>query len=285
MPLIVCVLVLYKETPTTCIAFKSFLASLAETDKPAFELVVYDNGPEDISELFTAYPQARYVHDGNNGMLVAAYNYGLQLARTIGSPWLMLLDQDTTITPQYLAESVALATQNQPNICAFLPRLEASGKLHSPHLPTGLDRPGEPFQGVCQQSIMAYNSGAILSVSRLTEMGGFSKEFPLDNLDYATFPVLQQTGQRTYIMKSVLEHSLSVDDMNTISLHRLKNKFYSDRLFERRFGKPTPVRTALRFLLTGANLLLTVKNKKVGWIHLRFAALCLLGKTSKPASA
>ena len=44
-----------------------------------------------------------------------------------------------------------------------------------------------PVEGVQNKAVMAINSGSLIKVSFLTEIGGFNGQFPLDYLDHWLF--------------------------------------------------------------------------------------------------
>ena len=47
-----------------------------------------------------------YVHDPSNGGLASAYNYALARAESEEREWLLLLDQDTSLTAEFISELV-----------------------------------------------------------------------------------------------------------------------------------------------------------------------------------
>lgn len=52
-----------------------------------------------------------------------------------------------------------------------------------------------------ERRLRAFNSGAVVRVSAIREMGGFATEFPLDYLDQATFAELQERGGRVFLLR------------------------------------------------------------------------------------
>src|ERR1700722_11755188 len=98
---ILAIVVLYKQAPAESHALSSFFRILNERPQMAghFSLVVYDNSPHS-HEVADTFP-VDYVHDPSNGGLAAAYNYALGRAEGAGYEWLLLLDQDTTLTSEF----------------------------------------------------------------------------------------------------------------------------------------------------------------------------------------
>ena len=269
------ILVLYKQTPAQSVTLSSFLEG-ARGQEDRFALLIYDNGPEDQSALLPQFPGLRYVHDSSNGMLYAAYSHALAMAREAGLEWLMLLDQDTALTPAYLAEALALCRQPLPAVCACVPRLMIQGSQRSPHALLARDQPREATlpTGPAPFRLGAWNSGAMLRVESMVRAGQFPAEFPLDNLDYAVFTALQSTGETVYVMGSSLVHQLSVAELDTLSPDRLKKKLASDLLLQQRFGLRTRQQLAWEFFRTGVSLLRKLPDKQMGWLCLRYSVRC-----------
>ena len=271
------VLVLYKLAPAQSPALQALLAAQAGGLR-GFNLLVYDNSPASQAALIQERPFLTYVHDPANGGLFAAYTHALQLAANVNCDWLMLFDQDTELTREYVAESLRLIEEPVAGTAAIVPRLLVDGRQCSPHRlgPAAGDRP--IATGLSVEPLTAWNSGAILSVRRLVAVGGFPKEFALDNLDYATFRLLQQDGNRLFVMDSRLPHHLSVNDPRTLSLNRLRGKLAADLLFQQRFQQRTKMSLAAEFLRTGISLLCKVRNKRMGMICLRYSVAVIAGR-------
>jgi GT2 family glycosyltransferase len=244
---ILAVAALYKQGPAESHALSSFFRILADHPHIAghFSLVVYDNSPQS-HEILAGFP-VDYVHDPSNGGLVAAYNYALARAGQTGFEWLLLLDQDTTLTLDFLSElvSCANASQDHENVAAIVPKLIAHGTIHSPaehfidyirHQFTRGLKTLDHEVGVQPGRISAYNSGATLSVPILQSIGGFPKEFWLDYLDHAVFHALSASGRRVYVLHSALQHDLAESDLNSRPMWRFRNVLRAQSLFVKRAG-------------------------------------------------
>lgn len=238
---------LYKQAPAESHALSSFFSILADHPHIAahFSLVVYDNSPH-RHEVLAGFP-VDYVHDSSNGGLVAAYNYALARAGEAGLEWLLLLDQDTTLTLDFFAELIACANALQAgeNVGAIVPKLMAQGTIRSPsehfidyirHQFTRGIKTLDREVGVQPDRISAYNSGATLSVPILQSIGGFPKEFWLDYLDHAVFHALSARGHRVYVLHSALQHDLAESDLNSRPIWRFRNALRAQSLFVKRAG-------------------------------------------------
>jgi GT2 family glycosyltransferase len=158
---------------------------------------------------------ARYIHDGTNPGLARRYNQALAEAKNEGAAWLLLLDQDTRVTEEYLQELEALTSElaADASVVALAPKLMSQGQMQSPHQPQ-FQAPSftltEASDGVMPGVVRVYNSGALLRVSAVEGIGGFPEAYWLDYLDHAVFARLQQAGGRVFLMRSRLEHEMSI---------------------------------------------------------------------------
>ena len=245
---ILAVAVLYEQETTESRALTSFFSLVEGNPDIAsrLSLIVYDNSPQahQVDNDFTYH----YVHDPANGGLAAAYNYALAHAEANGHEWLLLLDQDTTLTSEFFAELISCADtlQAADNVAAIVPKLMVRGTILSPaeHF---LDFLRHQFRNVVKTStreeagiqrdrISAYNSGSTLRVRALRAIGGFPGEFWLDYLDHAVFHALTTRGYRIYVLLAVLQHELAESDLDTRPIWRFRNVLKAQSLFVQRAG-------------------------------------------------
>jgi GT2 family glycosyltransferase len=207
---------------------------------------VYDNSP--LPHRVENHFAHHYRHDPSNGGLAAAYNYALAYAERNGFSWLLLLDQDTLLTGEFLNE-LLMAVETQAltrNVAVIVPKLEVRGEILSPseHLFEFL---GHQFRnqvavvsrdstGIQQGRLTAYNSGSTMRVTALRAIGGFPAAFWLDYLDHAVFHALAAAGYHLYVLRSVLQHELAESDLNARPLWRFRSVLKSQALFVRNAG-------------------------------------------------
>ena len=171
-----------------------------------FSLILYDNSAQpQRPEIATSYPVC-YIHDPSNGGLVSAYNFALQRAESEEREWLLLLDQDTSLTPEFVLELVRAtgSLQSRSEVAAIVPKLQVNGRIDSPaadffdQMRRQFLRPEQAITqatvGIQEQSLCSYNSGSALRVTALRSIGGFPSEFWLDFLDHAVFHALFLNG-------------------------------------------------------------------------------------------
>ncbi len=237
MKSILAIVVLYRMSPEQSPPCTALLQAMqAGPAAAAMELIIADNSPQPQS----APPLAHYIHDGRNLGLAERYNEALARAAASGATWLLVFDQDTTLTHEYLGEVLELAASlhDKTDIAAVVPKLVMQGRLMSPHTPP-YNRCDytvtEASEGVLSGRLCAFNSGALLRVSALQAIGGFPTAYWLDYLDHATFHRLQQQCGKIYVMRSMLEHELSesvttrqINPVRLLNRLQAQERFYSE---------------------------------------------------------
>ena len=283
---VLAVVALYEQSPQESNAVSSFRAILNGDPAMAshFSLVIYDNSAEShqIAEDSTLH----YVHDPANGGLAAAYNYALSRAEDTGYERLLLLDQDTTLTSEFLAELIdcAHALRTEDNVAAIVPKLMVRGTILSPAEPF-LDFLRHQFRnsvhtlgckevGIQPGRVSAYNSGSTLDVRMLRSIGGFPSEFWLDYLDHAVFDALAAKGYRVYVLHAVLQHELAESDLNARPIWRFRNVLEAQSLFVKRRGSfPDRLLYRLWLLRSVRRLRADLRDKRIWKETLRQALL------------
>jgi GT2 family glycosyltransferase len=238
---ILAILILYRMQLVDSPTYRTLRAAL-DADPAigeALTLVVADNSPE--AQAMPEGFAGRYIHDGGNLGLAQRYNEALALAEAEGSPWLLTLDQDTTLTLAYLQELLQLSRTlgDRKDIAIIAPKLATVGRILSPEPPTfdgGEKRVPSDATGVLGANLFAYNSASLVRVSALRSIGGYPARYWLDYLDHATFRILQRAGWRVYVMCAVLEHDLSQESPESRSLTRTWNILTAEARFYREYG-------------------------------------------------
>jgi GT2 family glycosyltransferase len=240
---ILAVLVLYRIAPEQSSTFSTLVHSLSKLSSTFVRCIVYDNSPEAHLVPVTPFP-CEYRHDPSNPGLAAAYQAALDQAQLAGIPWLLLLDQDTVLTTEYLAELMRTADElEQRNvIAAIVPKLMQDGIVLSPHWPHGAgeSKPFSDRSGLLEPDICVYNSGALLRVESVLACGGFPQDFPLDYLDHAMFASLHARGGRVFLLSVSLLHHLDSKAANMgydlKTSVRLQGMLLAESKFYRQYG-------------------------------------------------
>ena len=213
-----------------------------------FSLVLYDNSPQPQMHDMPAHFPIQYVHDPCNGGLASAYNFALARAESDEREWLLLLDQDTSPTREFLFEllETTRTLHARQEVAAIVPKLLVHGKIDSPstdffdQMRRQFLRPRQTMSqdvvGVQEQHLCSYNSGSTLRVSALRSIGGFPPEFWLDFMDHAVFHALYVSGYRVYVLLATLVHDSSYSDIASLPIWRLHNILLARTLYVKRSG-------------------------------------------------
>ena len=226
---ILVVLVLYQREISCSLSLTSFSRALEESGLTSqFRLLVYDNSPFQ-SVLPDKIPMPfSCIHDPANGGLFRAYSTAMQLAEKEGYEWLLLLDQDTVLNEGYLKTLWFNLPEASKNLrcAALVPKLLSQNSIISPArvLFGGRFLPvDKTFIGFPPWEVTAFNSGTLLRISAIREVGGFNPRFWLDYLDHWLFNRLYRSDFMVYVLDAVLPHELSVQSIRNMSVARYKN--------------------------------------------------------------
>lgn len=273
-PLIQAVVVLYKVAPEDSAALAGLLGALAQdrATANAVRLLVYDNSPQAQNWQPPANVHALYIHDIANGGLLAAYQRALIEAQQNGAPWLLLLDDDTQVTDDFMQMQLQMTSElaARPDIAAVVPRLRSGGIVRSPHGPVGWRQSPLPLHrdGPAPVGATAFNSGAMLRRSAIEAVGGFPGNYPLDYLDHAMFARLARAGYRLWVLPVTLDHPMTWDDPSgEMGYDRFARVLATEQRFHREYGG---IEGAIAFRLRCA--LRAWRYRR--WEDQRFAEIC-----------
>ncbi|HZQ68830.1 MAG TPA: glycosyltransferase [Terriglobales bacterium] len=236
-PVLLVVLVIYRQAISESTSFGSLRNALLERPEltHCLRLLVYDNSLS--AQAIPAVNVAlEYVHNPNNGGLLAAYREGLARGLEDQIPWIMLLDQDTEFSADFLDELVSLATSHlsQEQVAAIVPGLRCGNRSISPARMRFGRSPIviEGFSGIAQFKIRALNSGSTFRTSFLQELKEVNPQFWLDFVDFLLFEELNLRGYKVFVCSSVLQHGLSaIDPDRLMPTARYQNVRFSESLF------------------------------------------------------
>jgi GT2 family glycosyltransferase len=226
---ILAVIVLYKTTLDASATMNTLRSALAQAPRELrFKTLVYDNSP--ATQTFPSPPtEVTYIADSENSGLSKAYNLAAAIAEKEGYAWILTLDQDTELSPDFLRRLTAIVETVQENqrVASILPRVMQGERLLSPNW-FALDffaRPFPPaFNGVPEQSGYGFNSAATVRVSAIQAIGGYSPLFPLDYSDAYLYRRLHLANFKAYIAGDLLvEHHLSILNTEGMSEERYRN--------------------------------------------------------------
>ena len=155
-------------------------------------LAVVDNGSanaEEIRSLVSAVGAHLLANQQNLG-IAAAQNQGVALARTTGFSHILLLDQDTVLTPGVVADlsaNLAILEEQHGRVAAIGPAYfeinsQQQTRAYRTHgLRLSRISLGSATQPVVSDSIIA--SGSLIPLTVLDRVGGFKEDLFIDLVD------------------------------------------------------------------------------------------------------
>jgi GT2 family glycosyltransferase len=228
---ILAVVVLYKQSPEQSETIQSLIRVFERdpTLKSAIRVLLWDNSPIPATGVSLPFP-VDLRHAGGNLGTSGAYNQAMEFAESAGCPWLLLLDQDTTVSDELLRGMIAYSEKlkDAHEVAAVVPFVSSHGTLVSPRRLLSFNRIQQiplTFSGLCKDKAYAVNSATLMRVTALREVGGYSDEFWLDLSDVYVFQGLHRKGKYMYIAGDLrVEHSIaSMDYDKEMSPQRYKN--------------------------------------------------------------
>ena len=236
---IVAVVVLYKRLPeqsqTIDSLGKVFLSQPQLMN--SIQVILFDNSPTALDQVQLSFP-CKYRHAPRNVGTSGAYNYAMELAEAEQIPWLLLLDQDTTVSAEFLPRMLEYSgsLQEQTEVGSVVPFIYSHGELVSPRTLMRFNRIGRipsTCSGILRQKAFAVNSASLMRVAALREIGGYSDEFWLDLSDVYVFQAMYRKGRYLYIAGDLkLQHSItSMDFDNDMAPERYRNFLAAESAF------------------------------------------------------
>jgi Glycosyl transferase family 2 len=274
---VLAIIVLYKRSVDQAQTLVSLGVALGRHPEllPCLRVLLWDNSPMPTAPTL-AFP-FDYVHSGKNVGTAGAFNRAMEFAETRSIPWLLLLDQDTTIPEDFLAKVVDYSYRfaDSPEVAAVVPLLWCRGQLISPKRFRSLYRisPVPPAcYGTYKEQLVVCDSATLMRTAALREAGGYDEKlFWLDFSDIYVFDNLRRNKRSIYIASDLqLQHSLSVMDYDRdMTPERYGNFLAAEGTFF--FLRRSPldnVALTIRLLARGTKQYLRYKNKtfaKMTW--------------------
>lgn len=191
--------------------------------------LIYDNSPVAQPLDSDGCKRIELFHDPSNGGTRAAYLYALKIASAKGYPWILFLDHDTDLPDDFFLDAErALATAaHDTTVCAVVPRVFDGLALISPSWITYYGRvyAQQAIQTAVDERVglTAIASASIVRTESLAAVLPIPAAFSLDYLDHWLFRELQRFGGCIAVSSARVEHSLSVQSMNSMGIDRYRS--------------------------------------------------------------
>jgi GT2 family glycosyltransferase len=267
---ILAVVVLYKQTPQQSRTMQSLASVFAQEPRLAavVRVLLWDNSPVPATKNALPFPLELGPASGNVGTS-GAYNYAMELAISSGYPWLLLLDQDTNVSAEFLWGMIGYAEKffEVPEVGAVVPFIFSHGTLVSPRRLLSFNRVRQipvTSHGLCKEKAYAVNSATLMRVDALQEIGGYSDEFWLDLSDVYVFQEFHRRQKYLYIAGDLkVEHSIaSMDFDKEMSPERYRNFLAAESAYVDLFLSPLErASQLLRLLIRTVRQYRRYKNK------------------------
>ncbi|WP_377643913.1 hypothetical protein [Oryzobacter terrae] len=250
------VVVLYGTSAADSPALRGLAEHVREDD--GIHVAVQDNSETPSSDQDLPTVVEDYVARPDNPGLSEAYQRAAELFSSAGIEWMALLDQDTTVTREYLDEVLDIVRGRvtvPSSVAVLVPKLEDSGRQVSPHGRVRLRSRSVPTsRGVVSGFSTHLNSGSVLRLEAVRRIGGLPEGYPLDYLDHALASRLRESGGLTWVLGATLRHRLSLLERRSLSAARLASILEAERRYHLEFGSRGDVAWLAARLWAGAVL-------------------------------
>ncbi len=161
--------------------------------------------------------------NGNFGLSVA-YNHGLKLLLSKSCDWIVLLDQDTTLSNEYFDELIELSKLDNSDCLIYAPIVKSEKQVLSPRyfkknkLQTTLEKNDNSLFALI-------NSGIVINRAVFETYGMYDENLFLDMVDYDFLWSIYRKNKdiKIGIMRSELNQSFSGNQINNNDKKRFQN--------------------------------------------------------------
>ena len=176
----------------------------------------FDNSLHRSSTHFTS-PNIYYTHHPENPGLSYAFNHAAKYALENGFEWLLLSDQDTSFSDDFL-QKMQQAVMKYPSISLFSPIIKLSNHtFFSPcKFRNMVSRPlCNVLHGIKSlHNTMPVNSGLLVKISLFFEAGGYDENLRVDFCDYAFLYKVKKIEDKYVVIDSIAIQSFSNEEMD-----------------------------------------------------------------------
>ena len=235
----------------------------------AYKVLIWDNSPEPLLDPQLPIP-FEYRHSERNLGVSGAYNSAMEFAEAHGHVWMLLLDQDSTVTSHYLQTMLrhSRELEGRNEIAAIAPTVKMGTYTASPKILGFNGRtqdypPGEC--GIAEGRVIAVNSGCVMRTSALRSIGGFDTDFWLDYSDLYVFHQYFLKGKKVWrAADTELQHEMTMLDYDGLmSPWRYRNYSYAETAYtDLYYGRIEALLQHLKLIARAAKQRLKFKNSE-----------------------
>ncbi len=218
------IIVLYKQELVESITFKA-LNNFKIAKNQKVNLIVYDNTSQKQNYNSTTNVLiAAVINDFENPGVSKAYNAGVKIARQMGYKWVVLLDQDTDFSSNFINRMIVAINQHL-HIKLFAPIIKLkNGSSFSPsrykHKRGYLVELNEGMYSLEKYSPV--NSGLVINIGAFYIAGGYNENVKLDFSDFQFIERFRKCYKDFYVFNSIAIQDFS---NNEVDLKKLETRF------------------------------------------------------------
>ncbi len=175
-------------------------SSISLYNKDVEYVVIIDNSENDNSHLTQAIPNAIYIPLYKNTGIATALNTGCEKALSLGSEWVMTMDQDSEWNQQSVKEYISIANQYEAidKTAIFSPFHDCDSHPEKHHK-----------TGLYEEKKVIMCSGNLLRLDAWKNAGGFREDFFIDSVDDEICCHLRKMGWKIVRINNInLTHNL-----------------------------------------------------------------------------
>lgn len=210
---ILLVVVLYRQKLWDCNSYETLIKH-----NPDVPLFIYDNSPVAQHSQSEFGVKVKYISDTSNPGLSFANNRAADYAKSIHAEWILLLNQDTFFAPNILKEYTKAIEQN-PSIKLFAAPMEIDGGLYMSPVRVCFHcaRPTKtvPHGVLSLKKYAPIDSGQLINVEALHEVGGYNENVPLDFCEYQFHRRLLRRYDTFFVLSTPCKQEFSDQVQNT----------------------------------------------------------------------
>lgn len=172
---------------------------------PDISVIIYDNSTKNYgNEEFCMKQKFTYFSQNTNIGISKAYNYVVDHMIFNDGDYIIMLDDDTHLTQEYLNE--AINTANTKKYDVILPIVQANGKIISPYnyYMNCRSKMVEDPKELVLSKVSGINSGMVINTSLFKKVR-YNEELFLDYVDYDFMRRVHSVNARITIMKSRID--------------------------------------------------------------------------------
>lgn len=206
------VIVLYNKAITDLMTLKTAIAE-------NYNILIYDNSPNPQSVPNIDGIKIIYQHDASNSGVSRAYNVAALKAKELGCDVVLLLDQDTGFSLDFLSmyeaayHEYGVSYLYAPVVCNA-----AKTKVYSPAFINHFVGKAQAFESFVfseeynLNGMSVINSGLMIPLVMFEKIGGFNEKLKLDFSDYYFIEKYKALNKNIILVAVYLKHSISGDE-------------------------------------------------------------------------